>query len=483
MATRRCIRPRSLAGLGLAVALVSMSGASAQQVAVAGATPFEPSTASADARAAFDEGLDTWIRFRVEVANSLYASAASLDPRFALPRALGVGRLPFGEREAELDAALLDATRGSTTELLLVAAVREDHRGNAAAARTLRRAAADLTTDPRLRLYVAWSLPIGARKPILYALHEERPDDAPAAAALAWALVPNVFVTVGEADLAAAERAARAAVRSEPDAPYARSVLAQVLTRTGDRAEARRQLELATSGPTYLVMAYQQLAQLDLQDGRVGAARAILERALAAAESEAERRSLREAIALTHLHDGDLDATLRGYEALAADADAQGFEPAAGSYYASAAIVAAGAGDARRFDRYRLEADRRLQPSANLEWRIIGPALLGRGDEAAVALERHLEVTEHDRSAAAEESRERMRGYVELARDRPAVAVAHFQRGGRNPYTQLGLWEAQLRLGDEAAARAVRDDLLTRKDFGLFSTATPTARYRANRPR
>lgn len=409
----------------------------------------------------------------------LYERATTLDPDFALPRALGVARLPFAEREAELDAAVASAMAGSAEELLLVAAAREAHRGDTRAARALRRTAAELTPDPRLRLYAAWMLPTDEREPILRSLLEEHPDFAPAAAALAWMIVPNVFATATDGELAEAEASARRALRLESDRPYTHVVLAQVLTRKGDRSEARTHLGHATASATYFGFGHQLLAQLDVQDGRLEEAREILERAIMREDSEVTRRQFREAIALTHLHEGDLEETLRAYEAIAADADAKGFTVAAGGNYATAAIIAAGADDAAAFDRYRAEAEARLPATSNVEWLIIGQALLGRADDAAAGLERYLEMTAENRSAAAEESRERMRGYVELARNRPAAAIAHFERAGRNPYTQLGLWEAHRRLGDDAAAAALREDLLTRKDFSLLSTATPTARYRA----
>lgn len=469
---------------GLILALVMAAarpGFAQEQVAHAEPAAFEPSTESAEARAAFEQGLETWIRFRTAEGIQLYERALELDPDFALPRALGVSRLPFAERGAELDAATASATDGHVEELLLIAAAREAHRGNMQAARALRLTAAELTQDRRVRLYAAWTLPTDERKPILRALLEEHPDFAPAAAALAWAIVPNVFATVTDTDLAEAEASARNALRQESDRPYTHLVLAQVLTRKGDRPEARAHLGHATASPTYLSFAHQLLAQMDVQDGRLAEAREVLESALAVEESEPIRRGLREAIALTRLHEGDLEATYRGYEAIAADAEAGGFQVAAGGYYATAAIIASGADDAAAFDRYRAEAEARLPETSSVEWLIIGPALLGRADDAAAALDRYLAATAGNRSVAAEESRERMRGYVELARDRPTAAIEHFQRAGRNPYSQLGLWEAHRQLGNEAEATALREDLMTRKDFSLFSTATPTARYRARR--
>lgn len=432
-----------------------------------------------EARAAFDDALDTWLRFRTPDALAMYAAASELDPAFGLARALGAGLVPFAERAAELDRAVADAVDGPAEELLIAAAEREVRRGNPRAARAMRRAAAEVATDRRLRLHAAWLLPPEERQPIVRDLMREHPDFAPAAAALALALVPSVFATVDAAVIAEAEAAARTALRLEPEHPYTHLALAQVLTRKGDRAEARTHLGHATLSPTYLRVAHHQLAQMDLQDGRIPEARATLERALALDDSDAGRRALREAMALTHLHEGDLAETLRAYEALAEEADSRGFGPAAGDMYATAAIIAAGAEDAAAFDRYRAAAEQRLPASANAQWLIIGPALLGRAADAAAALERELEQTADDRSVAAEETRERMRGYVELARDRPAAALAHFERAGRNPYSQLGLWEAHRRLGNDAAARAAREDMLTRKDFTIFSTATPIARYRA----
>lgn len=438
-------------------------------------------SAQAQAVRAFDPGLDTWLRFRADVAMERYAAALARDPNDALTTALAVGRLPTADRGAVLDRAVAAAAAGSTEELLLVAAAREAHRGNLPAARALRKAAADVAKDPRLRLYAAWMLPVPDRKEIHASLMADHPDFAPAAAARAWALVPNVFVTVSPAELEEAERAARTALRLEPDQPYTHLVLAQVLLRKGARDEARTHLGHATSSPHHLAFAYNLLAQTHLQDGELPEARRVLERGIAATTSDAVRRDARQAIALTYLHEGDLARTLSAYEELAAEAEAAGFTPASGGYYATAALLAAGADDARAFDRYRAEAERRLNETANPQWLIISNAFLGRADASAAALERLLVQMDGNHSVAAEEARERMRGYVELARDRPAAALAHFERAGRNPYAQLGMWEALRRTGDRKAAEAVRTDLLTRKDFSLMSTATPIARYRARR--
>lgn len=474
--------PRLPAPLALALALLLgvITVAAAQEPAAKSAEPmFEPTTAFASARATFDGALDTWLRFRTSDALPQFRQAVDLDPDFGLARMLAVNMLPFGERDAVLDRAVADAAHASVEELLLLVARREAHRGNIVAARALRRTAAELITDPRMDLLVAWSLPTPEQRSMMRELVRDHPEFAPAAAGLAWTLVPSPFATVALDELAEAERAARQALGLEPDQPYTHAVLAQVLVREGERAEARTHLGHATSSSTRLPLAYRLLAQMDVQDGRLQEARQVLERALASEDAPPLRRQWREAIALTHLHEGDLEQTLRAYETIAADADATNNPTAASGYYATAAIIAAGADDATRFDRYGAEAIERRPERASVEWEIIGAAFLGRAAAAADALERHLQINANSTSRAAEEGRERMRGYVELARGNAAAAVAHFERAGRNPYTQLGQWEAYHDLGNTAAADAVRKDLVTRKDFSLMSTATPTARYRA----
>lgn len=475
MASSRITRRLSV----LLLPLVFAVDVAAQQPDQAGSSGQEPTTVSPEARAAFDRALDTWIRFRTSEAMPMYEEAIRHDATFALPRVLRIGELPYEARSSELDRAVKDAASATAGELLLAAAAREAHRGNTHAARTLRETATQLIADRRLALQAAWMLPPAQRLPVLRDLVREHPDFAPAAAAVAWTLVPNPFATVDDDGLVEAESSARAALRLEPQEPYTHAVMAQVLVRKGERDEARTHLGHATGMDVYFGGAYQMLAQMDLQDGRIPEARATLERALATESSPAARRNLRRAIALTRLHEYDLAAALDDHETIAADAEADGFPSVAGSYYANAAIIAAGADDADAFDRYRALAEERLPPTSNPEWLIIGNAFLGRHAEAARALNGYLDMLAGDDSPATEETRERMRGYVALAAGREADAVEHFQRAGRNPYSQLGLWEAHRRLGNREAARAAREDMLTRKDFTIFSTATPTARYRA----
>ena len=58
-------------------------------------------------------------------------------------------------------------------------------------------------------------------------------------------------------------------------------------------------------------------------------------------------------------------------------------------------------------------------------------------------------------------------------------AIPELKQGGPNPYSQVGLIEAYVLLGDKKQADAERASLFARTDFGIISTAMPIARFRA----
>jgi hypothetical protein len=74
-----------------------------------------------------------------------------------------------------------------------------------------------------------------------------------------------------------------------------------------------------------------------------------------------------------------------------------------------------------------------------------------------------------------------MTGQTLLAEGKPDAALEELARSGNNPYAQVARWEAYRALGRSQEAEAERTGLLERKNFSLYSTGIPIARYRATR--
>ena len=72
-----------------------------------------------------------------------------------------------------------------------------------------------------------------------------------------------------------------------------------------------------------------------------------------------------------------------------------------------------------------------------------------------------------------------MTGLTLLSERKPAEAIAELQQGGPNPYSQLGIIEAYLLMGNTKAADSVRAAALARKDASWLTVAIPIMKWRA----
>jgi hypothetical protein len=144
------------------------------------------------------------------------------------------------------------------------------------------------------------------------------------------------------------------------------------------------------------------------------------------------------------------------------------------------AVVAAGIHDVAGIDAHFAEAKRlNLGENTLADTRVVANALAGRGDSARAALTDYVRLNPGPAGAPPSENIHRMTGLTLLAEGKPQEAIAELQQGGANPYAQLGIIEALIKLGRTTEAEAQRTAMLGRKDTAWGSTSIPIARYRA----
>lgn len=439
-----------------------------------------PSSANREAIAQFDAGyrqVHAW--FWIAGLGQL-ERATELDPEFGLARALAARARQGADVMAELDRAAADAARASAVEGALVLAHREAQAQRPQNARALADAAARLApNDPRVATERALFL---TGKPRVEALREtvqRFPDYVGVRLWLAFYLTPDLQViepAAGEEAL----RVAQEALRLAPGDPGPHTAMAHVLERLGRRSEALTHLGHATRMSPTAEYAHTQLAQIALRDGKPAEARKALDGSIANNASLSFRVAYRRTQALLYLHEGKLQDAVRGMEAVAREAEAQGLKDPAGNAFGTLALVLAGARDAAGFERNLADAKRLRGPDVEQD-EILGYALVGNGTAARRALTTYVEANKDRGLADWEGTVHRLTGHVLVAENKPAEAVEHLKQGGLNPYAQLGMIEAYRKMGKNKEADAERDALLARKDFGLLSTAVPIARYRATR--
>ncbi|HUF75917.1 MAG TPA: hypothetical protein VMM35_06545 [Longimicrobiales bacterium] len=108
-------------------------------------------------------------------------------------------------------------------------------------------------------------------------------------------------------------------------------------------------------------------------------------------------------------------------------------------------------------------------------------AIAGEAELARQALEDYIDATAEDRTPGQATYIDLITGLVLVAENRPAEALPHLEKGQPNPYADVGLMLAYEQLGRAREAEMKREALLTRTNFGLYSTALPIAKYKARR--
>lgn len=484
----RCRRSALGGILGTMVFLVaaSQAGGQAGTVAPGPATPpaaWDLTTESEAARQAFEAGFDEFVGSNSLQALEQMERALAADPGLGAARGLKAWlrqELSTGE---EFQRALSDAARGSAAEALLVLVARESRAGRTANARALAAAlAAVRPNDPRVAVFHATFLPGDDEPDALRRLAREHPDLAAAPLWLAIWITPAAHVELpGELEREGIA-AARTALRLSPRSPATHGVLARILARTGNNVEALEHIGHAISLGSPLSSNYETAAEIHLQEGRIPEAREALEAALQHARGDGQRLLYRRGQALLHLHEGDVARSTAALRALAAEAEREGRRASARTTHHFLAVIHAADGDREKALHHLAEAQR-VSPTVTTQanYANMVHAWLGNAAQARAALETYIEGAGPEPTAAAQDYIHIMTGETLLAEGKPGAAIEELSQAGDNPYAQLARWRAYEALGRTQEAEEERKNLLERKNFSLYSTGTPIARYKARR--
>jgi hypothetical protein len=185
--------------------------------------------------------------------------------------------------------------------------------------------------------------------------------------------------------------------------------------------------------------------------------------------------------ALTFLHEGNLPATVAAMEENARSLEIMGAPVTAASARLYLAMVLAGGNNAKAANE-QVALARRLGAGAVLltDNSIIVYSLTRQGPAARQALNEYLRLAHGAApSEALQQNIHRMTGLTLLGEGKPTEAIAELKQGGPNSYSQLGLIEAYVQLGDKKQVDAERATFLARKDYVGNSTAAAIGRYRS----
>jgi len=402
--------------------------------------------------------------------------AFDLDSTFGLARALRSRYRGGPTAAAERLRAAQDAVRGSTPEAVIALAINSD---GAASAALWDVAVKLLPNDPRVA--VDRALAFTGRQRI-DALREaaKKFSDAPAPRIwLAYYLTPASY-DLPKSDADEAIAVAQEAVRLAPNSTGAHTALGWVLEKVGRDDEAMTHLGHATSMAAPTEAAFLTRAEVLEHQGKLAETRAALDSALLLTENLGSRITYMSDRALTYLHEGNMAATVAALDDAAREARSHGQAPAESGVHATLSIVYAGAGNAKAATE-QVAIARRLgaTPAALADNSVIVYSLLKDGPAARRALANYVEIAANQPPEVRGPNVHRMTGLTLVAEGKAAEAIDELKQGSGNPYSQLGLIEAYLQLGKKKEADAERASMIARKDFGIASTATPVAKYRA----
>jgi len=438
-------------------------------------------TESDEAVQAFETGLDEFMGSNNARALQQLDRALAADPGFGAARAVRAfitGELSVG---SEFEQAVADASRGSAPEALLALALRETRAGRTGRGRLLAATLAEMRpSDLRFAVFHATFLPGEEDVEALRALAREHQDEALPHLWLAIRTTPVAFASTTSGQEREAMEAVQTALDLDPGSPAGHVALARLLQRTGNGDEALDHLGLALELGATPAETHEMVAEIQLQEGRVAEARQALQEALDTAMGDGARLTYRRGLAILLLHEGDLEGSTAALRELALEAEQEGRMGSAGTTHRFLAAIHASDGDRERA-LYHLGEAWRVNPVRGNQsnYATMVYWLLGDGAEARAALEDYIEAAGPAPTASTQDYIHLMTGQALLAEGKPAAALEELARSGDNPYAQLARWEAYEALGRSQEAEVERNGLLERKNFSLYSTGTPIARYRA----
>jgi tetratricopeptide (TPR) repeat protein len=462
----------------IGVALVAVAGTPVQALQARGAPPGTLALANLPeaARSAYLRGVDAYYTWEPLAAYRFMTEALAADSTFGLARTVAAFYRGGPTVAAEGRRATADAVTRPVPEQTVVLANRA---AGVNRVRLLTAARAMMPNDHRLAYDHAIALTGGARIDSLRALSERLPDEVAPKLWLAYYLTLNAFpVPTGQvADEALS--VAQAAVRQAPDMGASHAALGHVLERLGRHEEALTHLDQATRLTPDLEWAFVLKAEIHAREGRTSELRAALESAAGASPHVGRQVDYRESRSIALLNEGRAREAMEELTALAREAESKGARAAAAGVHQRMAVLSAGTRDNAAIDAHFTEAQRLGIAEATLaDGRVVAYFLAGRAEDVRRALVDYIRLNSGPPGTPPNANIRRMTGLTLVTEGKVEEAIAELRAGGDNPFAQLGMIEAYLRMGRTADAQAERVAMLRRMDTTWNSIAVPIARYR-----
>jgi tetratricopeptide (TPR) repeat protein len=419
----------------------------------------EPTTSSADARAAYRAAVDDVNNVHPTRAVANARKAVSADPNFGLARSLLAvlaTDLTPAQQEEELNRGVADAARATTGELLLAAATRANALGRVEETRVLTDAlVALLPNDPEVAFFRSGTLPPDEGQEAVNQIARRFPDYAPAQNLLAYQLW-----TAG--DRAGALEAVQRYVRLAPSHPNSHDSYAELLQFAGRYDEALPHYEQAVKlDPSYNV-GYAGVAEIHVLLGHGAPARAAYAQAAEHSATPAAKMANLAAGATTFIVDGKPKDAIRELSALATRAEQENLKPQAAGIHRAVALIEASMGDRRAVASHITTAAELGGADAAVQHRFTAMAytLAGQLDLARAA------AAKFDAAAAAGTAAQRanareVNAVLAVADKDLAKAKAELAQAGPSLFGKAILAEALKKSGDRAGAQALKQEILS----------------------
>lgn len=467
----------------------------AAQVAAGVARPvrLEVTTTSTEARTAFTAGLEDLANGFPNRGAAQLKKAVDLDPTFGLARVIhgiSAAGLTVPQRNEEIARGMADAAKASTAELMVATAYREAFRQNNVGARAILLAAGTLVPDEP---YVAYqraallaSVPGGvATDPVvaLKAVVERFPDFAAAYNNMAYAQ----WTAGARAD---AMTTATTYMAKAPSHPKSHDTYAELLQWDGDFegavAHYKKAIEL---DPTFLGGAY-GLAEVYVLQGKGDLARQVLTAALPNTTVPAQRITIHNRIANSYVIEGNIKAAMTTLATVideatkaelngpivAAHVALMNLEAAFGDPKTSAKAIAAHIGHVAAVPPPPPGAQP-LNPAGRYNGNGTTFAIAGQSAMARVYLD-SLKLREQTNPSPQVTSQVHgLTGWVLYSEGKYTEALAEFRQSNQQaPTVRTGIALTQLKLGNLAEARSIRDEIVSNRNLNLANGPNATAR-------
>jgi tetratricopeptide (TPR) repeat protein len=474
----------ALAGSVLGRPLTAQVGAG-----VAAPARLELTTASNEARTAFQSGLDDITNGFFNRGADRIRRAVELDPAFGLARVVNATIAPgltAAQRNEEISRGVADAAKASTGELLVATAYRENFRQNVTGARSILMAVSQILPGDAFVAYqrAVWTanLPGGTQTDVIPPLKqviERFPDYAPTYNILAYAQ----WEASARAD---AIQTATTYMQKASGQPKSHDTYAELMQWDGRYDEAvRHYMRAIELDPTFLTGAY-GLSEVYILQGKGDLARQTLTAALPHTSTPAQRITIHNRIANTYLLEGNIKAALTTLGTVIEEAQKGSVPAAMAAAHLALMSIEAGFGDpkavAARISHVAAvppppPGTAAPPPAGRFVSVGTAHALTGQAAQARVYLDSLARQVQTTPSPAGTAQVHLLTAWVLFSEGKFTEALAEFRQGNpQNPSVRSGIALTQVKLGNVMEARSIRDELLTDRNLNLANFGNVFAR-------